>query len=260
MIEHEEIAKLKQWLNTEPGCYARTWEQQQMSDLSANVFGYHAIQIGMPHWDLLRNNRILRKWYTHTQPEATAAGTSLVLCVPEQLPFASESIDLLILPHALEMSYDPHQVLREVQRVLVPEGQVILSGFNPWSLWGIRDRLPGLESLMPVAPSQQLSVWRVADWLALLSFEVTTELTGCYSPLCSQARWLQRWGFMDKLGARWWPMLGAVHVIKATKRVNSITMVGIDWPKKTTSPLSSAAVASRNMQRQKQKGTGQDPR
>ena len=236
MSEHEDIASLREWLNTESGLYARAWEQQQINHFLSNVFGYHAIQIGMPHWDLLQNNRILHKWHTHNHNpiETIREGAQLVLCAPEQLPFAAESIDLLVLPHVLEAASDPHQVLREVQRVLVPEGKVVLSGFNPWSLWGLRDRLPGLECLLPVEPQYQISHGRVADWLEVLSFEVTDEVTGCYRPLCSELKWLQRWRFMDKLGARWWPMLGGIHVLKATKRVGSMTLVGMDWSKKAS--------------------------
>lgn len=247
MIEHEEIAALKQWLDTEPGRYVRSWEHLHISQLLGNVFGYHAIQIGMPHWDLLCNNRILHKWYTDTQVEKTEPNPALILCNAEELPFASESVDLLVLPHVLETSSDPHQVLREVQRVLVPEGQVVISGFNPWSLWGLRERVPGLESLLPIEAHHQLPPWRVGDWLEVLSFEVREEIIGCYSPFCLQQRWLQRWEFMNRLGERWWPILGAVYALKATKRVNSITMVGLDWSKTPAASARNAAVASRNM-------------
>lgn len=252
MIEHdEEVAALKQWLSTDPGHYALNWQQQQMNQWLSNVFGYHAIQIGMPHWDLLSNNRILHKWYTHGQdPTATAPNNAqLLVCEAEYLPFANESIDLLVLPHVLETSSDPHQVLREVQRVLVPEGQVVVSGFNPWSLWGARDRLPGLDYRLPIEPHYQIPPWRAADWLEVLSFEVTEEVTGCFSPLCLEERWLQRWGFMDKLGARWWPMLGAVYAIKATKRVTNMTLVGMDWSKKAPAKTAARQTATANKQK-----------
>lgn len=228
MVDQEEITTLKQWLDTEPGRYTRHWEQQQVKNLVNNVFGYHAIQIGMPQWDLLRNNRISHKWYTDTQPEATKGRTNLLACDAEQLPFANESIDLIVLPHVLERSTDPHQVLREVQRVLLPEGQVVICGFNPWSLWGLRNRMPGLEEIWPADLLQQLSPWRVADWLELLSFEIKAEPQGGYIPFCKENKWIRGWRFMDKWGSRWWPMLGAFYILKATKRVNGITMVGLD--------------------------------
>lgn len=247
MIEHEESSALKEWLNTDPGRYVQTWEYRQLNRLLKNVFGYHAIQIGLAHWDLLRNNRISHKWHTQTWVDRAIPKAVHILCDAEQLPFANESIDLLVLPHVLEMSSDPHQVLREVQRVLRPEAQVVITGFNPWSLWGLRERLPGLERLLPLDPQQPLSAWRVADWLELLSFEVTDELFGCYSPLCTQKKWLSRWRFMDRWGRRWWSIFGAVYVVKATKRVNSITMVGLDWSKQSSKAKAAAAMAGRNM-------------
>lgn len=251
MTEHEyraHRAALKQWLNTAPGRYVQGWEQQQINQWLSNVFGYHAIQIGMPHWDLLANNRILHKWYTQSQEStpSTLSSAQRLVCEPEYLPFANESIDLLVLPHVLETSSDPHQVLREVQRVLVPEGQVVFSGFNPWSLWGGRERLPGLECLLPIAPHYQIPPWRVADWLEVLSFEVTDELTGCFRPLCLEERWLQRWCFMDKLGARWWPQLGAAYALKAKKRVTHMTLVGMNWSKKAPANAVHTSVNAKN--------------
>lgn len=249
MTEHENMELvLKQWLYTETGQFARQWEQAQIEELLQNVFGYHAIQIGLPQWPLMQQNRISHKWYTHTDNISDTAGLAVV-CQPEQLPFATESIDLLVLPHTLETSSDPHQVLREVERVLVPEGQVVITGFNPWSLWGARDRVPGLECLLPVPPSHQLSPWRVEDWLSLLSFDVTQERQGCYRPLCEQSKWMQRWQFLEKWGARWWPLFGAVYVLKATKRVSSVTMVGLDWAKQKKARVRSAAVAQRHVTR-----------
>lgn len=231
MIEHEELASLNQWLWTESGRYVRSWEQRYISRLLRQVFGYNAVQIGLPEWDFMRHNRILHKW-SSTQDEPQKPTTyAMVMCAAEHLPFANESLDLLVLPHTLETSSDPHQVLREVERVLVPEGSVIISGFNPWSIWSLADRLPGLEQRLPIQPSLHLSPWRVADWLELLSFEITDQVFGGYGPLCQQRQWIRRWYFMEKWGARMWPVLGGLYVFKAKKRVSQITMVGLDWPK-----------------------------
>lgn len=231
MIEHEELTSLSQWLLTGPGRYVRSWEQRYMSRLLRQVFGYHAVQIGLPQWDFMRHNRVLHKWCTTQQSDVQQATHRLVLCTAEQLPFANESIDLLVLPHTLETSSDPHQILREVERVLVPEGSVIISGFNPWSIWSLSDRLPGLESRLPIQPELHLSPWRVADWLELLSFEMTDQVFGGYGLLCEQRKWVRHWYFMEKWGAKMWPVLGGVYVFKAKKRISQMTMVGLDWSK-----------------------------
>ncbi len=245
MIEHEELDSLDQWFVAGAGRYVRSWEQRYISRLVRQVFGYHAVQIGLPQWDFMRHNRVRHKWCTTQQDTFLQAKYAPVMCAAEHLPFASESIDLLVLPHTLETSSDPHQVLREVQRVLVPEGTVVMSGFNPWALWSVTDRVPGLEQRLPIQPSLHLSPWRVADWLELLSFEINGQVFGGYGPLCEQREWIRRWHFMEQWGAKMWPVLGGLYVFSAKKRVNQITMVGLDWSKKKPGLMPGRAAVSK---------------
>nr|WP_218940782.1 class I SAM-dependent methyltransferase [Allopusillimonas soli] len=221
--------ELAEWLETPPGKYVRSWEQAQVDAMVGNVFGYHAIQVGLPHWDLLQSNRIPCKVRTHPEHENAAEAGAVLVAEPERLPFESGSVDLLVLPHVLECSADPHRILREAERVLVPEGRVVISGFNPWSLWGASDRIPGLDPLLPVPVHMQVSLPRLKDWFKLLSFELDRGRFGCYRPACSDQAWLDRWAFMDKAGDRWWPVCGAVYVVSAIKRVAGMRLVGPNW-------------------------------
>lgn len=223
------ILDLAEWLETPPGKYVRSWEQKQVDAMVGNVFGYHAIQVGLPHWDLLQANRIPRKARTHVEYALAGELGASIVAEPESLPFESGSVDLLVLPHVLECSSDPHQVLREAERVLVPEGRVVISGFNPWSLWGISDRMPGIDPLLPVPAHLQVSLPRLKDWFKLLSFELDRGRFGCYRPACNNQVWLDRWAFMDKAGDRWWPVCGAVYVVSAIKRVAGMRLVGPNW-------------------------------
>lgn len=253
MIEHEELESLNQWFSSAAGRYVRSWEQRYISRLVRQEFGYYAVQIGLPQWDFMRHNRVLHKWCTTQQDLGKPTNYAMVLCAAEYLPFANESIDLLVLPHTLETSSDPHQILREVQRVLVPEGTVVISGFNPWSLWSLADRVPGLEQRLPIQSSLHLSPWRVADWLELLSFEMTDQVFGGYGPLCQQRQWIRRWHFMEKVGAKMWPVFGGLYVFKAKKRVCKITMVGLDWSETRRGLMpNGAAVSKRQMSQTKQ--------
>ena len=149
------IVNLAQWLESEPGQYVQRWEQNCFDKMVADVFGYHALQIGLPSFDLLRANRMPFKAYAGAELPAVPAAdwAGLVLTEPELLPFDSQSVDLLVLPHGLEASAHPHQVLREVERVLVPEGRVVISGFNPWSLWGLRHRTPYNHPPLEISPT-----------------------------------------------------------------------------------------------------------
>jgi SAM-dependent methyltransferase len=151
------------------------------------------------------------------------------------LPFAAGSLDLVVLPHTLELSDDPHATLREVERVLVPEGRVVISGLNPASLWGLRQRrgrwLRGLGQGQLFLPEQGhfIGYWRLRDWLRLLDFEVESARFGVYRPALSSARWLERFAWMERMGARWWPILGAVYFVVAVKRVRGMRLIEPAW-------------------------------
>lgn len=244
-LEQPLIIELGQWLNSPPGRYVQRWEQKQIDGMVTNVFGYHAIQIGLPQCDFLQANRIPFRGCTHVVVDTSLGRSGMVVCDPENLPFDSQSIDLLILPHVLECSTDPHQVLREVERVLMPEGRVVISGFNPWSLWGARERIPGLDPLMPVPADMQVSLNRLKDWFRLLSLDLDRGRFGCYAPACLEKTWLDRWSFMEKAGDRWWPVCGAVYVVSAVKRVVSPRLVGPDWKVARKSLRARAVVTGR---------------
>src|SRR5690606_23939020 len=132
------------------------WEQTQFDDRVVDIFGYTAVQLGLPQIDALRANRmphVLRAGESVNDigPQGPTPGEAVqgsvaparppaVLMQFEELPFASQSIDLLVLPHSLELSPEPHRLLREAERVLVPEGKLLVTCFNPYSLWGVRQR------------------------------------------------------------------------------------------------------------------------
>jgi SAM-dependent methyltransferase len=151
----------------------------------------------------------------------------------DELPFATHSIDLVVMPHILEFAADPHQVLREVERVLVPEGHVVVTGFNPYSFWGARQYMArlGATPFLPRA-GRFISLPRIKDWLKLLSFDVERGRFGCYAPSVRSERWLARWRFLEKAGDRWWPFLGALYMLTAVKRVRGMRLVGAIWKRK----------------------------
>lgn len=137
-------------------------------------------------------------------------------------PWPAESLDLVVLPHCLEQSADPHACLREVERTLMPEGQVFITGLNPWSHWGWRQRrfVRQQHALMPQRHAGQLLGYhRLRDWLGLLGFEVQVSHFGGGAPGLQSAYWRQRWAWLDRLAQRWWPILGGAYLIVATKRV-----------------------------------------
>lgn len=216
------IDSFDEWLRTPRGRYLLAWEMQQCDRMVADLFGFHAVQIGVGGEDFLRNNRIPFKFRYGHGAAASVAGRS------DELPFASQSLDLVVLPHVLEFCDDPHQVLREVERVLMPEGSVIIAGFNPVSMWGLRRSLAGNLGSLPWT-GQYLSVRRLRDWLSLLGFEARTNRFGCYAPPVSSQAWLQRWSFMDSMGERLWPFGGGAYLLHGVKRVAGMRLIAPDW-------------------------------
>jgi SAM-dependent methyltransferase len=151
------------------------------------------------------------------------------------LPFADDSLDLVILPHSLESSPDPHATLREVARVLVPEGRVLILGLNPNSLWGWRQmrdrwrhRLWHGRLYLPQT-GEFIAPRRLRDWLSLLNFETEPMQCGCYAPSVQSPKWLKRSKVLDQLGPRWWPFLGSVYAQVAIKRVHGMRLIEPAW-------------------------------
>lgn len=230
------IVELQRWFDSDVGHYVRTWEQQRIDQLVADVFGFRAVQFGLPDFNYLSGNRMTCKVYAGPQRLSTMASTnwhSSVLCEAEQLPFDTGSIDLLVLPHTLSSAQDQHMVLREAQRVLVPEGRLVIAGFNPWSLWGLRNTLPGLPPWFPAGQSGSVSPARIKDWLKLLSFEIDRGHFGCYAPAVRTQQWIDRFAFMEKAGDRWWPIFGAVYLVSAVKRVTGMRLITPAWKRKS---------------------------
>ena len=229
---------LSKWFHTPAGRYILEWEQAQFDSAVEDVFGFNAVQIGLPGINFLRESRIALKVHAGVD-----GGCSLVT-EAGRLPLASQSIDLVLLPHVLEFAEQPHQILREAERVLMPEGSIVISGFNPLSLWGAARAL-GRERRQVPGCGRFIGLLRLKDWLALLGFELTGGRFGCYAPPFSQGRWLERFGFMEKAGDRWWPICGAVYVVRAIKRNVGMRLVLPEWRDKRAAKKALAPVTQR---------------
>ena len=146
----------------------------------------------------------------------------------------------------------PHDTLREVERVLVPEGRVLIVGFNPASLWGLRQQVGHLRRSAglggtPYLPraGEFIGHRRVRDWLRLLGFEAERGRFGCWRPPLRSERWLQRWAWMDDLGGRAWPVLGSVYAVEAVKRVRGMRLVGLARQRQRAAKAAPAVVANK---------------
>ncbi len=184
MATHDEAQDAAEWLAGPLGRYLLAREQAFFDGVVADVFGYNAFQLGMPQVDLLRASRMSMRCRVGRD------GAAALRADFRDLPIAGGSADLVLLPHTLEFTDYPHQILREVARVLRPEGHVIIAGFNPWSLWGAR-RVFGRKQRYPWS-GHFINLPRMKDWLALLGLEISGGQMACYVPPCATQKWLDR--------------------------------------------------------------------
>ncbi|MEK7991123.1 MAG: class I SAM-dependent methyltransferase [Thiotrichaceae bacterium] len=226
------LAELYKWFTTPLGERLLQSEAQLMQQVLANLFGYHLLQIGnIGHGQLLENSRINHRCILCLRDPHSELPYSTIHASADNLPFAHDSVDVVVLPHVLEFEENPHQILREVERVLIAEGHVVIIGFNPLSLWGLWHLFLSHRKQAPWC-SQFLPVLRVKDWLALLGFEKVQQHTLFFAPPFNS-----HWGIMkrlDKFGNRWAKDFGAVYVLVAKKQVLTITPIKPKW---TTEPV-----------------------
>jgi SAM-dependent methyltransferase len=251
---NDRIIGLQDWFATPAGRYLLDWEQSRFEAAVPDIFGYHALQLGLPMLDALSANRMPHRWLATTVPGAVQAPLREPALLTDfaALPFPAASLDLVVLPHTLDSHPDPHATLREVARVLVPEGRVVICGFNPASLWGLRQRREAWYRRWhigtPLLPElgQAIGNWRLRDWLHLLDFEIESGHYGCYLPALGTEKWLRRLSWMDKMGPRWWPIFGAVYFLVAVKRVHGVRLMGASWKKVASRATASVPLANRS--------------
>ncbi len=198
-------------------------ERPIIDGMISDVFGFNAVQIGSPEYDFLAHSRIPNKFLMSESSLSHICGLS------HQNPIKSNSIDLVVLPHGLEFSINPHSVVREIERILVPGGSLVLSGFNPMSFWGARYLLNKYIVKRNGVPAELLSLWRVKDWLKLLSIEIEAGRWGFYRPAIQSDKWRERFLFLESAGDRWWPILGSIYMLKGVKKVRGMRLSIDRW-------------------------------
>lgn len=217
------IPVLQQWQNERLGRALIQAEAQLLASTFDDVFGLELLQLGA--WgvgrELLTPARIRRQSLI-ADPRQIGAGGDLLANL-SHLPITSASVDAVLLPHTLEVASDPYAVLREADRVLVAEGQLIVLGFRPASLWGLR--AAASQSGFPPGLERTLSASRVTDWLGLLSYEILSVRPYLYR-LPRLLRGEVEAAIPGMLRRGWfYPWPSAAYLIKARKRVYTLTPI-----------------------------------
>jgi SAM-dependent methyltransferase len=222
-------AHLREWFNNSPGQILLAQERACLERVLPELFGYYLLQLGQIEAGapLAAPSRARTKVLLDLTAEP-GLGVLFARGDAAQLPVASDSVDIVLMPHTLDFSRDPHRVLREVERVLIPEGRVIILGFNPWSLWGLW-RLPRYRSGRIPWCGQFLSPRRVHDWLSLLGFDLERMQFLMHRPSLKRAGLMQRLEFLERIGQRYWAPLGGVYLVQGVKRVSTLTPIRPAW-------------------------------
>ena len=223
----------QKWLQTALGQALLRQEVRVVEETLDGIFGEQCLQLGL--WG--DNRTFLR--FTRTQCCSVIADTRAAIAIAtasagkpcavgdmHRLPIASDSVDAILLPHTLDFNDRPHAVLREVDRVLRRDGRLIILGFKPGGLWGLRRLIPGAG--IPPGADHLISDRRLKDWLQLLDMRIegTTRYFFHWPLPGNKARGSNKW---ERRGQAWWPELSACYMLSAQKRVSTLTPVRPLW-------------------------------
>jgi len=225
---------LERWFEHSPGRELMSAETRVLEQIVRDKFGYYLLQVGaLGHQTVLPAATGLRtKICLLSKGVSSPDGLKTIAGDPDSLPVASDSVDLVVLPHVLEFANDPHQVLREVERILIPEGNVVIFGFSPWSFWGMW-RLFHRRSKPTPWCGHFISPQRMRDWLSLLGFDINQCDGMMFRPPLKHQGLMSRLRGLERMGGRFWPLFSGVYAIHAVKRVSKLTPIKPHWKLRT---------------------------
>jgi SAM-dependent methyltransferase len=220
---------LSHWLAETPGSALVERESRCVEEMLSDLFGYYLLQIGWSREfdEAVAKSPIRYSLIMEAQFPGMGRGNT-VIGEDRAFPVATDSVDAVFLPHTLDFAVDPHRVLREAERVLIPEGRVVVLGFNPWSTWGLWRLLRHRSGRVPWCGTF-LRPGRVVDWLSLLGFDIELQRSVMFLPPVRRATILRQLEVLEPLGRRWLPMLSGVYAIRAVKRVSTLTPLEPRW-------------------------------
>ena len=220
------------WLTGETGSVLADYEKEKFDRILPGLFGYHIAQIGQYDGVALdAAGRIRNKIRLRLDDDGLRDGSCALSASAASLPFAAHSIDVVVMPHVLEYVSDPGAVLKEMERVLIEDGRLIVTGFSPWSLWALW-RLNPVCRNRPPWDGRFHSIARLRHWLSMLDFEVLEVDRFLFRPPCRRRSLLRRLLFLEKLGESCWPFLGAAYVMVAQKRRAPVSPIKMSWRKR----------------------------
>lgn len=230
-VDHDDLHlqhSFEEWFQTSLGRVLLSDQREKIDRVIGRIFGYHQLEMLVSHRFPMGNYSSLgHKIMAVPEWQADMPDNTLVT-MPHELGLCHDSVDLAILHHTLDFAASPHQALREVSRVVKGSGHVLIIGFNPLSMWGLRK----LISRKKTAPwnGRFITGQRVEDWLNLLDFEISSTHYHFLRPPVESYRFLERFSFVDKLDKGNVPV-GAYYMILAKKQVGCAISSKPKWKK-----------------------------
>ncbi len=218
--------EMEKWLETPLGQALLETEQGLLEPVLARTFGYHILQLGSSNHSMLKESPIGHKiLFT----PALSPETKAPVANNEALPLTSESVDAVLIHHALDFTPDSHRLLREAARVVMPGGKILIVGFNPLSTWGVR-KFFHWHNQLPWS-ARFISSTRVTDWLKLLDFKIDKVSHGGFLLPVNHAKVVSSAERLNIVGNFTIPQMGAVYFIVACKQVMPVTPIMPRWPR-----------------------------
>ncbi|WP_286261787.1 class I SAM-dependent methyltransferase [Thalassotalea atypica] len=212
------------WHELPNGDVIRAYIDQALAPWLPKFFGYHFLKIGALSSQLSTQGCSIKHQFSVGQLNEKPS----VIADVDDLPFIEHSVDVSLLSHALEFSVDPHHVLREASRVLIPNGYLVVTGFNPVSLAGLNRITPLRRHHLPWN-EHFFTPMRVKDWLQLMGFEILDDIRGLHTNLVGnvgEGAIGQKW---QRFADNYLRPFGSVYVIVAKKRVLPLTPIKPKW-------------------------------
>ncbi len=219
-----DLNGIRDWYQTEAGELISQSVERQIWQLTSCMFGYVAVEIG----HVFVNRNLLKNCTIGQQIIVDQSMPANVTANPVALPFSSDSIDLFILPHTLDFIADPHQLLREVERSLVPEGHLVIVGFNPISFYGLWHLFLQRRQTAPWNAGFY-SVKRIRDWCSLLGFDEINLLFNAHLPPFKRIQSWKRMRRLNEMLQKRIAHIGGIYIFVARKRIATITPVKQVW-------------------------------
>ena len=221
----KRYASIAEWYQTPLGLFLFDELREKLEPTLTTSFGYYAMQIGCvsEQQQLLEGCRVKHHFrLDRTGKAADLHGKSALL------PIANDSVDLVVLMHHLSATEAPHALLREVSRILIPQGKLIIVDFNPLSLWGLRHFFQSWLEQLPWS-GHFYTARRLTDWMQLLGFDRTKHLKVGYLPPLQQPRVLKHLSWLEKGMRKWLSFSSALNVMVFDKNITPITPVRHRW-------------------------------